>query len=141
MPLLIKIFTSKQFLQFLIVGAFAAAVNFTSRIILNYWFSFNTSIVIAYFVGMAVAFLLFRRNVFLPPKNHSLIKEIIHFVIVNCAAVLQTLLVSNILLLWLLPAIHWPFFIDETAHLIGISVPVITSFLGHKYFTFNDKTL
>ncbi len=139
--MLIKLFANKQFLHFLVIGAFAAGVNFTCRIILNQWLSFNVSIVMAYFVGMTVAFLLFRQRVFTPPKNHSLTKEVFRFAIVNGAAVLQTLLVSNLFAHWLLPAIDWPFFINETAHLVGISVPVFTSFLGHKYLTFSDKII
>ena len=57
-------FLSKQFLGFLIVGAFAALVNFATRILLNRWMSFSSAIILAYLTGMIIAYLVSKAFVF-----------------------------------------------------------------------------
>ena len=52
-----------EFFQFLFVGGIAAAINFISRIGFNEFFSYRISIVLAYIIGMIVAFTLFKHYV------------------------------------------------------------------------------
>lgn len=128
-------FKTKQFLLFLLTGGFAAAVNFFSRIVYNWYFSFSIAVVLAYLSGMVIAFTLAKIFVFQNTQN-SLSKSTITFVIINIFAVLQTLLISLLLVNFILPALNWNFYKYEFAHALGVAFPVFTSYLGHKYYTF-----
>ena len=121
-----------QFVIFLFTGGIAAMVNFISRIILNFWLSFELSIVLAYMLGMIVAYILFRKVVF--KKEVSILKSSIKFVIVNIVGIVLTYYVS--VGVYALIKDFDLIFNREIAHFIGISVPAITSFIGHKYFSF-----
>ncbi|TNF35748.1 MAG: GtrA family protein [Gammaproteobacteria bacterium] len=132
-----KEFLTPQFLRFLVSGGIAAAANFGSRMVYEYWFglSYSSAIIFAYFTGMVVAFTLFKTQVF-EPSQHSNKREAIHFCIINGLAVMQTWCISILLAEYLLPVLSIGIFRKEIAHAIGIGIPVFTSFLGHKYFTF-----
>ena len=52
---MLKIMNKKEFIMFVAAGGFAALVNFLSRIVFNIWLSFETSVVLAYLVGMVTA--------------------------------------------------------------------------------------
>lgn len=123
---------SRKFIKFLITGSFAAFMNFTSRILFNFVFDYNVSIILAFFVGLFTAYVLFKHFVFTEISNpkHSLVK----FVLVNVIAVLQTYFVSVYLNMFL-ESYAIPFS-KEIAHFVGISVPVISSYFGHKYYSF-----
>jgi putative flippase GtrA len=125
---------SKKFSTFIVVGAVAAAVNFVSRIILNLWFSFEYSVVISYFLGLITCYVLSRKFVFFETDS-SIISSSIRFVFVNIVAIIQTYYVSIYLYLLLDKYTDWSYS-REIAHFCGICVPVITSYYGHKYFSF-----
>jgi putative flippase GtrA len=61
------------------------------------------------------------------------------FSAVNAIAVLQTWLISMGLALYVLP--YWGVirFAEEIAHAVGVVVPVFTSYLGHKHFSFRER--
>lgn len=134
----IKLFTSKQFLMFVATGGFAALVNFGSRIVFNKFLDFTISIICAYVCGMIIAFILSKLFVFKAKGQNTTKKEMIYFTLVNIVAVAQTLLVSILLREYVLPAIHWQYYPNEVAHLIGVCVPIFSSYWGHKYFTFSS---
>jgi len=50
--------------------------------------------------------------------------------------VLQTLIISVVLARWLLPALGVVQRVEAIAHLIGVMVPVVTSYVGHRIATF-----
>ena len=124
-----------EFLQFLLAGGIAALVNFFSRIILNQYFSFSTSIIIAYILGMITAFLLMRFFVF-KSSSTSFQKSSTYFLVVNLLALLQTWLISLFLFYAILPKLDIFFYSKEISHAIGVLFPVITSYYGHKYLSF-----
>lgn len=129
---------SKQFLRFLVAGGVAAAANFGSRILLSLVMPYTTAIVVAYCIGMVTAFLLNRRFVFEASSN-PLHRQAGWFIAINLLAVLQTLAVSLLLARWLFPAIGMTFHPETLAHAAGVAVPVFTSYLGHKAFTFREN--
>lgn len=133
-----KLFTSKEFLIFLATGGFAAAVNFCSRIFFNLYMSFTVSVVLAYICGMLTAFVLSKLFVFQGKSNNTTKKQFIYFTLVNVVAVIQTLIVSVVLKDYFLPIMRWGYHRDEVAHLIGVGVPIFSSYVGHKYFTFSN---
>ena len=132
---MIKSFISLQFFVFLVTGGTAALLNFGSRIFYNNWFSFSVSIVMAYLTGMITAFVLAKLFVF-RQSDQSLSKSIVFFILVNVVAVIQTWLISIGLAYYLLPRFHVVLYVKEIAHGIGVIVPVFTSYIGHKRFTF-----
>jgi putative flippase GtrA len=128
-------FASRQFLAFLITGGIAACVNFGSRIVLNWWMPFPVAVVVAYVLGMITAFLLARAFVF-AGSTQSVQKSAGYFVLVNLVAVAQTWLISMALAYWALPALGVRQYVHEIAHGVGVMVPVFTSYLGHKHWSF-----
>lgn len=128
---------NRQFVQFVAVGGFAAVVNFLSRILLNHWMSYATAIVLAYLLGMITAFVLNRLIVFRNATN-DLHQQIFWFCMVNLAAVLQTLLVSLLLNDIVFPHMHFEWHTETVAHAIGVAVPIVTSFIGHKRLSFRE---
>ncbi len=125
-----------QFVRFLVAGGIAAAANFGSRFVFSHWLSYGVSIVLAYLVGMTVAFVLMRRHVF-TANSGPLWPQMFKFAGVNLLAVLQTLLISMLLAHWLLPGWGVVTHSEAIAHLVGVLVPVVTSYFGHKLLTFN----
>ena len=125
----------RAFFQFLMVGGFSAGVNFISRIGFSELVSYRYAIILAYLVGMITAFLLSKHYVF--EKSGRLFKdELIDFTIVNIIAVIQVWLISVGLAEYFFPYINFSFYPEEIAHLIGLGIPVISSYFGHKYFSF-----
>ncbi|MBV6844715.1 GtrA family protein [Xanthomonas campestris pv. paulliniae] len=128
---------SQQFLRFIVAGGTAAAVNFGSRIALSNIMPYAPAIIVAYIIGMITAFLLNKRFVFAQSGN-ALHHQAAWFVAINMLAVLQTLAVSLLLARWLFPAIGMRFHAEAVAHLVGVAVPVFTSYAGHKALTFRE---
>ncbi|MCC4599003.1 GtrA family protein [Xanthomonas melonis] len=129
---------SRQFLLFLIAGSIAAAVNFGSRLVFSGWMRYVPAIILAYCLGMITAFILNKVLVFQKAQN-DLSHQMTWFLIVNLAAVLQTIMISLALSRWLLPALQINFYNETVAHAFGVAVPVITSYFGHKYFSFSSN--
>jgi putative flippase GtrA len=125
----------RRFGLFLVAGGIAAAANYGSRFGFSLWFSYPVAIVLAYLVGMTVAFLLMRQYVF-DGRGKALGSQIGRFALVNVLAVLQTLVVSLVLARWLLPALGVTQHAEAIAHAVGVAVPVVTSYFGHKLATF-----
>jgi putative flippase GtrA len=126
---------SLQFARFLLAGGTAAVANYCSRFLFSYWVDYELAIILAYMLGMFVAFVLMRRPVFQAQEGASVL-QIAKFVGVNILAVTQTLLVSLILARWILPACGVGEHAEAWAHLVGVLIPVMTSYYGHKYLTF-----
>ncbi len=128
---------SRQFLLFIVTGGFAAIVNFGSRIMYNTFMDFSDAVAAGYLTGMVTAFVLAKIFVFQGP-SHSTAKSAVLFVMVNVAAFAQTWMVSMILAYYLLPKIGVLQFDKAIASAVGISIPVFTSFIAHKYITFKQ---
>jgi putative flippase GtrA len=126
---------NRQFLGFLLAGGLAAAANFGSRIALGTVMPYVPSIILAYCIGMVTAFVLNRLFVFTRSTN-SVSRQAFWFVLVNLAAVVQTVLISLLLARWLFPAMGMGFHPETLAHAVGVAVPVVTSYFGHKHFSF-----
>ena len=128
-------FLSRQFLGFVLTGGIAAAVNFGSRILYNRWMDFSPAVVLAYLTGMVTAFILAKVFVFTRSRQ-SLQRSASFFVLVNLIAVAQTWLISMGLAFYLLPKLGVGQYVLEIAHAVGVAVPVFTSYLGHKRWSF-----
>ena len=120
---------------FLVAGGLAAAANYASRFLFSLWTSFPAAIVLAYVVGMAVAFVLMRQYVF-SARGKALGPQVVKFLAVNALAVLQTLVVSLVLVRWVLPPMGVLTHAEAVAHLVGVAVPIVSSYFGHRMATF-----
>ena len=132
---MIKQFLSRQFIMFLLTGGTAAAVNFGSRIFYSQWLGFSSAVIFAYITGMIVAFILAKLFVF-KEGQQSTRRSITFFILVNAVAILQTWVISMSLAYYLLPKIGITLFVREIAHATGVVVPVFTSYIGHKRWSF-----
>lgn len=132
---MIRHFASRQFVVFLVTGGTAAAVNFGSRILYNQWLPFSGAVILAYLTGMVTAFVLARLFVF-RQSSQSMGRSALLFTLVNLVAVAQTWLISMGLAYYLLPAMGVTAWVKEIAHAVGVVVPVFTSYLGHKRWSF-----
>ena len=125
----------KRFLRFVIAGGIAASLNWGSRFILSILFEYSVAIVLAFIVGMFSGFILMRSFVF---HGHSrwIGSQVLLYVAINILGVLQTLIVSIGLVRWVFPYLGFGSGLEGMAHMIGVAVPVVTSYFGHKLFTF-----
>jgi putative flippase GtrA len=130
---------SAQFLRFVVAGGVAAAANYGSRFAFSAWLPYPAAISCAYLIGMAVAFALMRRYVF-AAGGQPMLPQVLKFVLVNMFALLQTLVVSLVLARWVLPAMAVTTHAEAIAHLVGVVVPVFTSFIGHRQATFRRSS-
>jgi len=124
-----------QFIRFLAVGGVAAVVNMVARYVLNLYMGYSAAIVFAYLCGMATAFVLSKYLVFAASGLHTA-TEFLRFGLVNLAAVLQVWLVSVGLAEWLFPLVGVDAHRHDIAHVIGVLVPAVTSYFGHKRYSF-----
>ena len=132
---MIKKFLSHQFLLFLLTGGTAAAVNFGSRILYNVWIPFSYAVILAYLTAMVTAFVLAKLFVF-KNSQQSMRRSAVFFILVNVVAIAQTWVISMVLLYVVFPVWDFSFYAAECAHAVGVVVPVFTSYLGHKRWSF-----
>lgn len=124
-----------EFGRFLVTGGIAAGANVASRWLFNLVMAFEAAVVVAYLVGMTTAYVLSRIFVF-KTSGRSVGDEFLRFAIVNVVALVQVWLVSVGLARYGFPAIGFTWHADDIAHMIGVVIPVVTSYLGHRHFSF-----
>jgi putative flippase GtrA len=125
----------RRFVSFVVVGGIAAAVNVLSRIALNLVMSYEIAIIFAYICGMTTAYILNKGFVF-SQSGRAVHDEYFRFTIVNVVAAAQVWIVSVGLARFIFPWLHFDWHADTIAHAIGVVIPVFTSYLGHKHFSF-----
>ena len=84
---------------------------------------------------MITAFVLMRKYVFVFKRN-SLLSQIMRFVFVNLISLILTFIITFTLKYLLEVIFNSIDLIELLAHIGGVSFPILTSFLIHKYFTF-----
>jgi putative flippase GtrA len=131
----IRRLAAHRFVRFVLAGGTAAVVNFGSRILFNQWMSFSAAVILAYIVGMITAFVLTRTLVF-GRGQQSTARSAALFVLVNLIAAAQTWAISIVMADYALPAMGVTHYIHEIAHAFGVIVPVLTSYVGHKRWSF-----
>jgi len=127
---------SNQLIKFIFFGFVAALVNFCTRWYLNFYFSFQISIIFGHMAGMIIAFITFKSLVFQSQSYWK--KEINKFIFVNLVSFLHIFIFSNLL---------YYFFImrfdlatsENYSHGIAVASSAGTSFILHKFFTFKKN--
>ena len=128
----------REFASFLITGGIAALVNLGTRIVFNFVMPFEIAIVVAYLCGMTTAYVLARQFVF-ERSGRAMHDEYVRFALVNLVAVIQVWIVSVGLADIVFPKLSFTWHPYTVAHFFGVSVPVFTSYIGHKHFSFARK--
>jgi putative flippase GtrA len=124
-----------EFVRFVATGSIAAVANIVARYLLNFIVPFEVAVVLAYLVGMVIAFYLFQRMIFGNPDT-PLKRRVVRFCQVNLLGLALAEATSIVLARWLFPTVHWTFRPFDVAHLIGVAVPAFSSYFLHKYYTF-----
>ncbi|MCP3871006.1 MAG: GtrA family protein [Gammaproteobacteria bacterium] len=124
-----------QFTRFALTGGVAALVNLGSRVVLSRFFSFEVAVVLAYLVGMLTAYTLARLFVF-NASGRGIRSELIRFTLVNLVALVQVWVISVGLARLIFPALGFTWYPEPVAHFVGVLFPVITSYLGHRHYSF-----
>lgn len=134
---MVKYFFTWQFLRFLAVGGLAALMNWLSRLVLSLWLSFPLAVVVAYGIGMLVAFLLNSYFVF-PKSVRARHEQARDFVLVNLlffpVVWFAAIKINNYLV-----SIGFIKFSHELAHAIAIALPMMATFLMYKFVAFKEK--
>lgn len=124
-----------EFGRFLVTGGVAAGVNVVSRWLFDLVMPFEVAVVVAYLAGMITAYTLSKLFVF-SRSGRSVSDEFLRFAIVNVVALAQVWVVSVGLARYVFPAIDFTWHADDVAHVIGVVIPAVTSYLGHRHFSF-----
>jgi putative flippase GtrA len=125
----------RRFAAFLLTGGVAAGANVASRAVFGLVAPYETSVALAYLVGMTTAFFLARLFVF-GGSGRGLHVEYGRFALVNVAALVQVVAVSAGLARIVFPAVGLTAHAELFAHLVGVLSPVLASYQGHKRFSF-----
>ncbi len=131
---MIRYLLTAQFVQFLLVGGTAAAVNWSVRWMLSHWLAFGWSVVLAYLVGMAAAFAMNRRWVF-PGSTRPVAGQARDFVSVNLVS-LGLVWVASIGLEAGLRGLGMVRATEEVAHGLAVGLPALVSFYFYKFVAF-----
>lgn len=121
---------------FLLCGGISVCLNALSRYFFSFFLPFHFSLIAAYGIGMATAFILFKAVAFGIRTNERLKQEIGRFCIVNMIGLIQTTSISMLLKHIVLPKIHITSHVNEISHLIALSTLAVTSYIAHKSYTF-----
>jgi putative flippase GtrA len=132
-----SLYLSEQFGRFLIAGGVALLANWLSRFVFGWYVGFGWSIVLAYLVGIVVAFTLNKIFVF-PHGDRSLNSELFLFFLINIGAFPVVWIAAYILGDWIF--VRW---IPERlalalGHGIAITFPALINFVLHKFVTFRE---
>ncbi len=127
-----------EFGRFLLTGGVAAGVNVVSRWLLSHAIVYEIAVVLAYLVGMVTAYLLSRAFVF-ARSGRTVADEALRFALVNAVALVQVWAVSVGLARLVFPAVGFGWHAEDIAHLIGVAIPAVTSYFGHRHFSFSHR--
>ncbi len=122
--------------RFLALGGLSAAVNLVARFAMQPIIGFETAVIVAYLIGMVVAYNLFRLFVF-GASTRGVGSEFWRFTVVNLVSLALVWCVSVGLARLVFPALAFTWYADDLAHLIGLLCPSISSWIGHKRYTFS----
>ncbi|MEQ8816895.1 MAG: GtrA family protein [Thalassobaculum sp.] len=127
-----------EFGRFLLTGGVAAGANVVSRWLLSHAMVYEIAVVLAYLVGMVTAYLLSRAFVF-ARSGRTVADEALRFALVNAVALVQVWAVSVGLARLVFPAVGFGWHAEDIAHLIGVAIPAVTSYFGHRHFSFSHR--
>ncbi|HWH81832.1 MAG TPA: GtrA family protein [Burkholderiaceae bacterium] len=126
---------SRQFVRFVLAAGASVPFNLGARVLLSKWLPYELAVLLSHLVGMLTAYILTRLFVF-DASGRSAGSELGRFAIVNIVSVAVTWCVSVGLVRRVFPALGFDYHAEFIAHLIGLGVASVTSYIGHKRFSF-----
>ncbi|MBC8227844.1 MAG: GtrA family protein [Gammaproteobacteria bacterium] len=133
---LLSVYLTKQFIYFILSGTTAVFLHWLARIILRQFFGFQTAAILAYFIGITIAFILYRFFVF--PLSTSPIKnQSIRFLIINFSFAPFVLYAFKLITIFLYQY-GQEIYVEETAHIISLGITPLITFLCYKFFAFKE---
>jgi putative flippase GtrA len=125
-----------QIARFLLLGGFAAAINWLARFPLAMVLPFEAAVILAYVIGMSAGFVLYRRYVF-PGSSRPVLQQSLIFLGVNLVGAVMVLGLTHLFLL-ALADVALPLTAREgLAHGLAIGIGAVVNFFGHKTLTFS----
>lgn len=126
---------ARQFVRFVLAAGASVPVNLGARVVLSNWVPYEIALLLSHGVGMLTAYTLTRLFVF-EASGRSARSELSRFAIVNLVSAAVTWGVSVGLVRLVFPALQFGYQPELVAHLIGLGASSVTSFIGHKRFSF-----
>jgi putative flippase GtrA len=123
--------------SFAITGGIAAVCNLGSRILFSRVMRYELAVLVAYLIGMGVAFVLARSFVF-EKSETAWYAQLARFGFVNLFGFAQVWLVSVGLVRVFFPWTGFRWHPEDLAHLIGVASPIFLSYYAHKHFSFRS---
>jgi putative flippase GtrA len=120
---------------FAITGGIAAVCNLSSRFFFSRIMRYELAVMVAYLIGMGVAFVLARSFVF-QKSDTTWYSQLARFAVVNVFGFAQVWLVSVGLVRVVFPRIGFSWHPEDIAHLVGVASPIFVSYYAHKHFSF-----
>jgi putative flippase GtrA len=124
-----------KLVRFIFVGGFAAFINVSSRVFLDFYLYFEISVVIAYLIAMTCAFIMNKRYVF-DTSSLQIRYQFIRFSIVNIVSLIIVWGVSSTLYRIIFPYFNFHFYPDLISHIAGVISPVLLAFHLHQKYSF-----
>jgi putative flippase GtrA len=124
-----------RFASFAVTGGIAATCNLCTRFFLSRVMRYELAVLLAYLVGMVVAFVLARTFVF-EKSAREWHAQLGRFAIVNLFGLVQVWLVSVSLVRIVFPWLAFRWHPEDVGHFIGVASPVFVSYYAHKHFSF-----
>jgi len=127
-----------QFIRFVVAAGLSVPVNLGARILFSQVMPYEIAIVLSHVCGMVTAYALTRLFVF-ERSGRSAPSELGRFAIVNVVSVAQTWIVAVALVRIVFPRIGYTTEPELVAHAIGLACASVTSYLGHRHYSFGKR--
>lgn len=142
---IVRLFASKQFLVFLLVGGTAALVNFSAGALVRaFWTSYAAyvgSVTLGFVLGTVVSFVLNRTFTF-RASGGAVAPQAFRFATVALGAVVISVVVASLVLwAWELAGrvVLTHAQVETAGHLAAIAVSTVYNFLAMKFFAFSTR--
>ena len=125
----------RRFIRFVVAAGASVPVNIVARIVVSHWVRYEIAVLISHIVGMLTAYLLTKLFVF-DESGRSVSSELSRFALVNVMSAALTWCVSVGLVYVVFPYVHFDTQPELIAHIAGLAVASVASFIGHSRFSF-----
>lgn len=125
----------RRFVRFVVAAGASVPVNIAARIVVSRWVPFEAAVLLSHVVGMLTAYLLTKLFVF-DESGRTVSSELSRFALVNVMSATLTWCVSVGLVRFVFPAIGYGYEPELVAHVIGLAIASVASFIGHSRFSF-----
>ena len=124
-----------RFLRFAVAAGLSVPVNLGSRVVFSWWMPYELALVVSHLCGMLTAYALTKAFVF-APSGRGVGEELARFGVVNVVSLAVTWAIAVALVRFVFPSLGFAREPELVAHVIGLAASAVTSFFGHRHFSF-----